>query len=110
LAIQLIRGAYRDEYDRALLFSADSDLAPALRMFRADFPQKEIQIIAPVGRSYSMDMINAAGGKHRCSRIQRIHLERCLLPKDIKDPNGRLVASRPLEYQPPKALRPARFP
>ena len=50
IALHLLRGAYRDRYARALLISADSDLAPTIRMVREETPQKDIRVVLPIYR------------------------------------------------------------
>ena len=101
LALQLLDGAHRDLFDRALLISGDSDLAPAVRMVKALYPSKEVRILMPPGRPYSMDLVNAAGPLSKARRIERLHLERALLPEEIVEPlTGKIVARRPTEYRP----------
>ena len=110
IAIHLLRGAYRDEFDRALLVSADSDLVPAVKVFRQEFSAKQLMLVVPVGRNYSMALVHAAGGKSYCRRMEEIHVERCLMPREIRDPSGRVAVTRPGKYQPPSGIRPASFP
>lgn len=100
IALYLLMGAFRNDYDRALLISGDSDLVPPVQIIRKEFPQKEIRIIAPAGRGYSMDLYNAAGGKKYCRQMKLIHLERSLLPKVVRDLEGRAVTARPHKYDP----------
>ncbi len=100
LAIYLLDRAYSNTFDRAIVVSADSDLAPGIKMVKTRFPQKQIRILTPVGRRHSWDLVNAAGGKAAVKAIKRIHIERSLLPKDIYDEGGKLVAKRPVEYEP----------
>jgi uncharacterized LabA/DUF88 family protein len=101
IALYLLRDAFDDQYDRALIVSGDSDLTPAVRMVRDRFPEKEIRIIAPVGRPYSMELVGAAGGRSQGVKMARIHLERSLLPREVLDENGVLVSTRPPKYDPP---------
>jgi len=101
IALQMVRGAFLDSYDRALLISGDSDLVPAIELVVSEFPTKDVRVIAPVGRGYSMDLFNAVGGKKHCRRMKKIHLERSLLPREVRDANGKVVAIRPPEYDPP---------
>jgi uncharacterized LabA/DUF88 family protein len=100
IALYLLRGALQDHYDRALLVSGDSDLAPAVRAVKEVAPQKDIRIISPVGRDLSMELRHAAGGKKHCRRMQLIHLQRSLLPQRVCDRDGTEVAVRPAEYNP----------
>lgn len=106
IALHLLRDAQLDRYDRALIISGDSDLAPAVRMVREQFPAKSIRILAPYPRQHSMDLVRSAGGLEHARRIQQIHVERCLLPDKVLDASGLLCAERPLKYCPPSPLEP----
>lgn len=101
IAVYLVTGAFRNLYDRALLLSNDSDLVPAIRMVRQEFPGKQIQILTPVGRSHSLDLVGAVGGFRRCTRVKAIHLQRSLFPAQIVNATAHVVATRPAEYDPP---------
>jgi uncharacterized LabA/DUF88 family protein len=101
IALHLLRGAYQDRFDRALLISADSDLAPAIRMVREETPLKDIRVVLPIGLSLSGELSRAAAGKKRCARVKQVHLERSLLPQQVRDDKGSIVATRPTEYDPP---------
>ena len=101
IALHLLRDAYQDRFDRALLVSGDSDLAPAVRMVRELFPQKAVRIIAPYGRDHSMELVDAAGGVAEARRMRLIHLERSLLPAEIVGADGSVVTTRPAKYEPP---------
>lgn len=103
IALHLLRDAQQDRYDRALLISGDSDLAPAVRMVRNLFPQKDFRIIAPYNRGYSMDLVTAAGGVLHARRMKLVHVERSLLPEHVLAADGTLVATRPVKYEPPVA-------
>lgn len=98
IGLYMLDGAYRDEYDRALLVSADSDLAPPVRMVKSRFPEKSIRVLTPIGRHHSMGLVNAAGGLKQAKKIQEIHLEHCLLPAQISDSAGNTIATRPDKY------------
>ncbi len=47
IALHILKGAFRDEYDVAYIFSADSDISPAVTMCRKLFPLKEYCFIFP---------------------------------------------------------------
>lgn len=101
IALYMLREGYRDSCDRFILISADSDLAPAVRMLRKEFPDKEVRIIFPFSRGYSWDLVHAVGGKKKVRRLKRIHLERSLLDDRIMDHTGELIIRRPKKYDPP---------
>ena len=101
IALHLVRGAFTNGYDRALLISGDSDLVPAVRMVLEDFPTKQIVVIAPIGQRYSMDLYNAAGGRTNCRKMKQVHLEQSLLPREVRNASGEVLATRPAKYDPP---------
>lgn len=101
LALSLLRGAWKMEYDRALIVSSDSDLAPPVRMARDEFPNLEFRVLAPPGRFNSKAIVNAAGGKKQARRLLEHHISHSLLPAQIVDGAGQVLSTRPPEYEPP---------
>ena len=101
IALHMVRAAFKNEFDRAILISGDSDMVPAVRMVRAEFPEKQVKIIAPVGRGYSMDLFNAAGGTKNCRKMKPVHLEHSLFGAEVRNRKNELVAVRPAKYAPP---------
>lgn len=99
IGVNLLDAAYQDEFDQAFLVSADSDLVRAVQLVRKRFPRKTIRILTPPGRQSSRELIDASG--QRSATIRVLHLERCLLPQQVRDKNGTVVAKRPPEYDPP---------
>jgi len=100
IAVYLLAEAFNDNFDRAIIVSADSDLAPAIKKVKELFPQKEIRILTPVGRKHSMALVNAAGGIKNAKKIKEIHLERSLFPAIIKNDKGEIIVKRPKKYDP----------
>lgn len=100
IALYLLDGAYQNIYDRALILSADSDLAPAIRMVRQRFPEKSVRLLLPVRRTNSAELLRSVGDPNGVREIKQIHLERCLLPESVSDKNGNTIV-RPSEYAPP---------
>ncbi len=101
IALFLLDLAYQDAFDRALVISNDSDLAPAIRMVRKRFPEKRITTIAPPRNFHSSELIQVSTDK---TKIRIEHLERCLLPLVVSDPSGLISVSRPQEYMPHVAI------
>ncbi|MGG2917527.1 NYN domain-containing protein, partial [Klebsiella pneumoniae] len=50
LAISLVSGACNNEYDIAIIITADSDLCPPIKYVKERFPDKELWLVAPPGR------------------------------------------------------------
>lgn len=101
IALCMLNEAYKDSYDRAYLVSRDSDLKPAIAMIRAEFPQKEIIVVAPPHAGHSTDLLRVANGKRKISSDQ---VEQCLFPEFVTDAGGNIAATRPVEYDPPKQV------
>jgi uncharacterized LabA/DUF88 family protein len=99
IALYVVNEAFKNSYDRAYIVSRDSDLKPAVELVRAQFPEKEIFIVAPPHLGHSNDLIQAAHGKRK---IKKPQIERCLFPDVLYDSDGNQVATRPPEYDPPK--------
>lgn len=103
LSVRLVSDAFLDLFDRALVITADSDVAPALREVRRRFPEKSIQVLTPPGLIRSNELYGAAGGQKNCQPIKWINIERSLFPREVKNNEGRIVAVRPPEYDPLEA-------
>jgi hypothetical protein len=98
----MLDDAYNDRFDRALLISADSDLAPPIRMVLERFPKKQVRVLTPVGRNHSWALVKAAGGLKCTKKINSIHLQTSLLPETVVGSDGVLIATRPRSYEPPR--------
>jgi uncharacterized LabA/DUF88 family protein len=97
VALFLLNLAYQDAFDRALLISNDSDLAPAIRMVRQYFPHKRITTVAPPHYFHSRELIQASTDK---TKVRINHLERCLFPPIVADASRLISVVRPIEYAP----------
>jgi uncharacterized LabA/DUF88 family protein len=51
MALYLLVRALQQRYDKALIFSGDTDLLPAVKMVRGVFPAKQIGLVIPIGRA-----------------------------------------------------------
>ncbi|MCK5688891.1 NYN domain-containing protein [Myxococcota bacterium] len=101
LALWLLNEARKDSYDHAFLISNDSDLAPAVRMVTAEFPNKRVRILTPPGkRRSSKELVSAAGGMKCVRTIKESRLAQSLLPAKITNEKGSEII-RPDEYTPP---------
>ena len=48
IASELIKDAFKNEFEQAVIVSNDSDLAPALEIVKKEFPEKLLGLIAPI--------------------------------------------------------------
>jgi hypothetical protein len=97
IAITLLNDAWLDVYDKAYLLTADSDQAATARLFRTQFPSKDLITVSPPGRNFSSHILASAHGK---LALNKEHLERCLFPP-IVFREGQRAGRRPKEYDPP---------
>src|SRR5262249_55783889 len=95
IGIRLVGDAYKGLYEKAYLVTRDSDLMPAVRMVRAEFPRKEIVAVAPPLMGHSNDLITVCQTKKKISSKQ---IWECLLPQHIRDAAGHVIATRPTQY------------
>ena len=97
IAVRLVADALRDEFDRAIVISADSDLAPAIRTAKQYAPTKEIMVAAPPGR------FGSARDLQPRLELTKGRLAKALLPAEIVDDQGTVIIKRPASYTPPVA-------
>ena len=99
IALHLLRDAYENIYDKAILVSQDSDLCPAVAMVREKLPDKKLKTITPLNAQHSGKMTKLVGKEYR-GMIKAIHLKNSLLDRVIILPNGKKI-TRPEKYDPP---------
>ncbi len=99
-AVELLNRAWRREFDRAIIVTADTDIVPVLQMVKRDHDQLELTAAIPEQRfGKAISLRNAC---HSALRIKEAQLLRSLMPEHVNDDAGNLVASRPHKYTPPK--------
>jgi uncharacterized LabA/DUF88 family protein len=103
LALALLDLAYKDRYDHAFLLTRDSDLTPAVRKVKQNFPNKKITVLTLYNYRHSSELMQACDG---CKTIDLRHISTSLFPEQVYDAGGNLIAIRPLEYAPPSNFDP----
>jgi uncharacterized LabA/DUF88 family protein len=88
IAIHLLDKAHSDEYDEALVLSADTDLTPAIKMVRQKYKNKTIIAVLPPGRQYVGSLIDAANSK---IRISFELLEKCQFVDQLTTSTGEII-------------------
>lgn len=87
LALALLDLAYKDRYDHAFILSRDSDLAPAARKVKENFPHKKISVFSPFNYRHSSELLQTADG-HKTINLN--HISTSLFPEKIYDAGGTL--------------------
>jgi uncharacterized LabA/DUF88 family protein len=94
IAIQLFKLAIQEKYDKALIISGDSDLIPSIEAVKSIFPNKQVGVIIPIGRSAELL-------KQTCDfymRMKEKHLKASLLPDVINLGNNKKL-ERPQRWK-----------
>lgn len=97
IAAQMVRFAHEDRFDKAFLFSADSDLVPIVKNIKQSHPHIEIYIVTTSSR-----IRNAKDLRQNCDgyiQLDSSNFEKNLLGATIESGSIRIV--RPVAYQPP---------
>lgn len=96
IAVNMVKLALMDEFDKALLFSGDSDLVPAIKAVKSVAPHKEIHVVIPFKRS-AVDLRNQCD---ESSKIKLAHLQRNQFPEEVVlDPKNNITISRPASWR-----------
>jgi uncharacterized LabA/DUF88 family protein len=64
IAIYMFENALKNNFDEAVIISADSDLIPAINRVKAIFPDKTISLLPPCGNP-AVDLISVSPKKNR---------------------------------------------
>lgn len=96
IAIHLLNEAHLDNFDKAIVITADSDLVPAIEMVKMNFPNKEIIVATPPNRYRIAREIQSLVTTRK---IKEKHLSNNLLPEIKHDLDNNIIFERPMNYQ-----------
>lgn len=97
IAIHLVKDVFTNQFDRAIVISADSDLGPAVDMAKSHDRTKNIDVVAPPGRwGHARDL-------RPMLAITKGRIKSSLFPATLPHRDGTLVI-RPSEYDPPASV------
>lgn len=84
LSTELLRDAFNDRFDTAILMTADADIVPPIEVIKSEFPQKKIVLAFPPKRdSYGLRKV-----AHSFFRIGRGRLSKSQLPSKVRKADG----------------------
>ena len=96
IAVHMVSLALQNKLDKILLFSADSDLIPAIREIKCVSPAVTIKVVLP----YDRESIMLVNNSHENARIKRRHLEKHQFPdKIILAPSKNLFLEKPCSWR-----------
>ena len=99
IALHIVKMAFYKQYDEAFIVTQDSDVAPALKMAKNINPSVRLKVITPPNVNTSRELARIAD---KFSSINIAHLNSSLLPREIKNSKGEVIAVRPEDYNPPE--------
>jgi len=94
IAVELMTDAFQDQFDTALLVSADSDLIGPIQAVRRLFPRKRVVAAFPPAR-FSSALSQTA---HAYIHIARNVLSKSVFPNEVVKPDG-YILHRPAEWR-----------
>jgi len=96
IAIRLFQAAINDEFDTAIIITADSDLVPAIKGIKKNFPAKQIGLVTPIGRS-SIELKDICDFR---MKMKEKHLRTSQLPETIVlDSTKGIILQRPSTWR-----------
>lgn len=84
IAVTLLRLAHEDAFDKALIISGDSDLAPSILAVKELYPEKKIGVIIPITRR--AEYLKKITDFHH--KIKRMHLYSSLMESPVALADG----------------------
>ena len=98
MALGLLERAVLNSFDVALLYTADTDIAPAIRTVKRLYPEKQLFVaISQRRQKYATELKQLSD---QLIRLQEHHFLRSQFPAQIVLPDGKII-SRPAKYTPP---------
>ena len=94
IASYLFEEALKNNFDTAILLTADTDLIPAIRVIKRNFPGKQVGVLFPIDR-FSNELKNVCDFWRK---IESKDLSKSQLPESITLANG-VVLSRPENWK-----------
>ena len=94
ISVELMTDAFQDQFDAALLVSADSDLVGPVRAVQRLFKQKRVIVVFPPARR-SGALKRVANGYFY---VGRDVLSKCVFPDQVVKPDG-YILRRPAEWR-----------
>ena len=91
IGISMLDDAYRNECDRLILVSGDSDLVPAISLIRGRFPEKEIVVYVPSRHPDRGAAVELRGVAHRARLLPLQVLKHAQFSDVVIDSRGRRI-------------------
>lgn len=94
IAVYLVKEAFNNNYDTAILMSNDTDLIPAIKAVKESFPEKKVGVLFPIDR-WSVELKDVC---HFWKKVRRKDLSKSQFSNQVQLPSG-IVLNRPQSWQ-----------
>ncbi len=94
IAVYLMKEAFADTYDTAILLTNDTDLIPAIEGMKKAFPRKKVGVVFPIDR-WSTELRTAC---NFWKKIEKKHLAKSQFSDEVRLPSG-VTLSRPPKWR-----------
>lgn len=94
IAVKLMELTIKDTYDKAIIFTGDSDMVPVITTVRKLYPAKKIGIVIPIGGR--AEILKQSADFYM--KMKEIHLKTSLLPDSVNIGGG-LTINCPAEWK-----------
>ncbi len=98
LAVRVLKDVFEGAVDRVVIVTADNDQIPLVETIRKARPDVQVVIAAPPGRMKIARELCATASSF--GEITDGRLRTCLLPRNVEDRPGHVVARCPAKYLP----------
>ena len=95
IADHLFVNAQKDNYDKAVIVSGDSDLIPAVTAVTETFVDKHFSLVIPIGRR--AQELQECVGNDASMRMKELHLRTSQLPDTFRLRDGKEV-KKPIQW------------
>ena len=100
MALAIYRDAAKNKYEKAILITWDNDIAPAVKLVRGDYPQKEFMVLFPPGgKGHALKKICQIKQIIQEQQLRIAQLPNPVMVKDPQNPTQWIALDRPTDWQ-----------
>ena len=100
MALAIYRDAAKGKYEKAVLITGDNDIAPAVKLVRGDFPEKEFMVLFPPGeKGHALKKICQIKQIIQEQQLRIAQLPNPVMVKDPQNPTQWIALNRPTDWQ-----------
>lgn len=100
MALAIYRDAAKGKYEKAVLITGDNDIAPAVKLVRGDFPEKEFMVLFPPGgKGHALKKICQIKQIIQEQQLRIAQLPNPVMVKDPQNPTQWIALDRPTDWQ-----------